>query len=282
MKILFMINLFFKGDTNSMDNALQERLMQYLNSTNNDDTYHKIIIIVLNIKEKVSKMSITEFSDMCFVSPSTITRLCKYFGCESFPIFKSECRSIGKNSKFSLFRLNKDDFQTLKNSPQKFMENYTDIISSTVRNISNDIDYEQIDNLLTEIHENDDVHFYGYSTSETMIDILQMGFLNSGKLVYNEKTEIKQLQSARELSENSLAIVVSCFWNYMSIYPDIIKEILNSKARLILLTQNNNFTDCGMYDQVISISKNTNKETGTYALLLGVEYIVRRYSVLYS
>ena len=57
-----------------------EKLLNYLNKTTLNDTYHRIIVTLFENLYKIDTLKIEKLAELCYVSPSTMTRFLQTFG----------------------------------------------------------------------------------------------------------------------------------------------------------------------------------------------------------
>ena len=265
-----------------MDQRLTFSLLNYLNNKQSSDTYYDITCIILNNISTIPSLSITELADLCYVSPSTITRFCKYFGCQNYIDFKNQLNNgFKKHIEHSLFHIKKDTFQAVKHNPKDFMNHYATEIATSAREVSEQIDYKQIDSLIHRIHNTKMVYLFGMSTSLLMVNTLQHDLLNAKKVTYTGDTSEKLLELANNIKEDDLAIVFSAYGNFISAQSEIVHQLMSSKAHLVLITLDYSDAMSSIFDETINLTKNHLLETGSYAMFMGIEYIVRRYTALY-
>lgn len=264
-----------------MTQDLTGRLLYYINNYNNDDTYYDIAKIILKNVHSAPTLSIKELAELCYVSPSTITRFCKYFNCQNFVDFKNNLRTSSQHIEHTVFHMNKDMYTKLNDEPRTFMQSYAEEIADTLRDVSMHIDYEQIDQLVKRIHETENVYLFGYSTSLTMIETLQTDFMFAHKVTYCGANDEKQVELANHVQPNDLILIFSSYGNYMSQATKVMNILLESHAKLVLITQNPHVNNNTMFDEIVYLSEKSSIQAGSYAMFIGMEYIVRRYTALY-
>ena len=65
-------------------------LLGFYNATPEGDIYHDAIRHLMDNLTHVRNATIYQMADMCYVSPSTISRLCRKLGCDNYGSFKDE------------------------------------------------------------------------------------------------------------------------------------------------------------------------------------------------
>ncbi len=261
---------------------LETQLLECLNNSSMDSTDFLITNTVLKNKTIIADLSIDDLAELCHVSPPTISRFCKKMSCENFLVFKKNMLTVGNHINYSLYHMEKHSYKKLETQPENFLISYAQQIAETLIESAESIDLLQMDTLIAEINRTENVYFFGRSTSLSMLEMIQTNLLNSGKIIYYGSSISQQHAQAANLASSDLAIVISCFGNFVNFSSDIISKLSKSKAKLILITQNYHLSGSNLFDSVIYLSKKNNIETGNYSMQLGIEYLVRRYSALYS
>lgn len=265
-----------------MNQQMTYALLNYINSKQASDTYYDITRIILQNIDRIPSLSITELAELCFVSPSTITRFCKYFGSRNYIDFKHQVSSgYSRHIEHTLFHIKKETFQAVKDTPKKFMEYYAAEIAKSAMEVAEQMEYDQIDRLIERIHDTKNVYLFGISTSLMMINTLQHDLLNAKKLTYSADTSEKLIELSQTIQEDDLAIVFTAYGNFMSSQMEVIHQLMESKAHLVLFTLNYDGALSSIFDETIYLTKNNLLETGSYAMFMGIEYIVRRYTARY-
>ena len=76
-----------------------DRLIQYYNN-GTDDIYHQVVANILKNIHQVKSATIYDLADLCYTSPSTISRLVKKLDFENFTDFKSQIHYALKNYRY--------------------------------------------------------------------------------------------------------------------------------------------------------------------------------------
>lgn len=257
-------------------------ILDYLNSTKKSDTYHNILWITMQNIDKLDKLTINQLADLCYVSAPTITRLSHFFGCQNYSEFKQNIKELGNSIEFSHFHINKTNYKLLSSTPKQYLENYTDSITNALIDASKDMDLRQIDQFLHRLYQTENVYFFSYSTSYHNASLLQADLMTNHKVCICPHTIEQQKQAANELTENDLAIVISCYGNMLNRFEGLINDITRSKAYTVLITQNSTTLNAALFDEILSFTKNNHIEAGPYIMNYGFEYLGRRYHALFK
>lgn len=261
---------------------LQDKLFEILRDSEVGTTNWLLANAVLRHGNQLSAIPIQELAESCHVSEPTVSRFSKLLGFRSYIDLKKEAKKLGDQSDLHLFHMNKPSLALLKDRPQQFLESYCQQISENLLHAASSLDFNKIDAFLAELHQTKRVFIFGTSTSLMLAEILQSNLANYKKIVYAGFNQDQQLNHAQNLTKSDLAITISTYGNFLHQYPATAKMIADSECRNILITQNAGLQETYMFDDVIFLSNKNSTETGTYSMLLGIEYLVRRYAVLFK
>lgn len=250
-----------------------DNMLKYLNNHKIDDTYSRIIIYILSNKDKISKLSITEFAENCYVSISTISRFSKFFGYSTYQSMKLDLQKeppIG----FTM-RLNKDNFYRMNDTPDHFFSELGNQIVESIQDTIKTVNVDVVDDLIRDIMSHEKVYLFGYDSTLDLLKRLQSTFLNN-KLLFMAYPDELQLKLSEDLDENCLCIIVSSYGTLFSKLPDLVWNITNSNAKTFFLTQGTTNVFTSAFDRVISISSKPNPITGNISMEFFLEYLGKR------
>lgn len=268
----------FREDDISM--LLQNNLLDILRHSEVGSTNWSLANTILTYGSRLSTTSIQELADECHVSESTVSRFARLLGCRSYIDLKNQAKSLQNESDRFLFHMTKDSINKLANQPSEFMTNYTETISNNLTESVQSLDYKKIDQFILDLFSAQRVFIFGTSTSLMLAEIIQSNLSHFQKIVYVSFDQKQQENHIDNLNPSDLVIVISTFGHYFHEYPELTRKLTNSEYHTVLLTQNTGLQEILLFDEVILFSKENHPETGTYSMLLGVEYLVRRYAVL--
>ncbi|MFR6100734.1 MAG: MurR/RpiR family transcriptional regulator, partial [Longibaculum sp.] len=149
------------------------KLLNYLNKTTLNDTYHRIIVTLFENLYKIDTLKIEKLAELCYVSPSTMTRFLQTFGFKNYSSMKNEFQMMTQQSTQILFHMYKTEQYLLKENPQKYLENYSQQISKVICQSAKYIDIQAIDQLLEDIHQHKKIYLYGYSFGKNLALTMQ-------------------------------------------------------------------------------------------------------------
>lgn len=257
------------------------RLIIFLDTASEDDTNYNIAWFMANNFKRVSKMGISELAKACFVSPATISRFCRAIGYENFAHLKQEC---------TLYQTNHHRYSNLANvpekailtSPQEATANYTELVASQILALNEFLDWREIDVTLKLIHDSEYVTFFGTQFSHSAALHFQTDLMMMDKFVIAHMDVDRQIECAKRLDKDSLAIIISVNGNYMGTCPKALNIIRKSGAKSVLITSNPEIELCRQVDHVIQIGDKSHMKIGKHTLLTVVELMACRYFALYS
>lgn len=256
------------------------KMVHYLNNNDLEETYSKIIIYIINNRERISSMNISDFSNVCYVSTATISRFSKFFGYPSFQAMKID---LQKSPTFEYtLRLSRSEYHRLNDAPDNLFLSLGNQIIEGVNDTLQTVDLAEIDRLLEEIMKYDKVYLFGYDSTLDILKKFQSTFLNNDKLLVMAFPSNLQLELSKKLDNNSLCIVVSSYGTFFTKLPDTIWNISNSNAKKIFITQGTANIFTSIFDQIISISTKPNPITGNFCMDFFFEYLGKRSLELFS
>lgn len=257
-----------------------ETLFEILNNEYVESSNWRIANAILSLKSSIKSVSINDLAELCFVSEATISRFCKNTGFESYQQLKNSIIESLNPLKISIFHMQKQSYELLEQNPKNFMRDYAKKITQNILAVVDTIDYDQIDNLAHEIYSTPRVFLFSHSSSLATSKMIQSNLYSCNKLVYSAESEEKQRSYIDQMKEDDLVIIISTFGHYIHDRPLTVKKIMETKAKSILITQNKGIQEINLFDEVIIFGNDNCLETGTYSILLGLEYFVRRYSII--
>lgn len=254
------------------------KLLEYVNNAIKKDINYEIAVIMLKNFNKVKEMNITEISELCYVSPASISRFCRMLGFDNFSDFKNVA-----NVKFSL---QSDYSNQLINSAEKDLKSaYEEYTNSLMKNMSytlDNLDTENLDRVVNQIHSTEKVAFFGTQFLYSVGKHLQSRLMLTGKYMEAYPYYDKQLECARNLDNNSLAIIISVEGSYFFKYMEIIEALKENGVKIVVITQNTNSKLADIADNILICGNSNSNNEGRDTALYMIELLVFRYSTLYG
>ena len=257
------------------------RLIIFLDTANENDTNYNIAWYMANNFKKVAHMGISEMAKACYVSPATISRFCRTLGYENFAHLKLECELFQKNM-VRYENLARVPIDQLDKNPKHATESYVKDIVEHMENLSQYLDWNAIDASIKLIHDSKTVAFFGTQFSHSAALHLQTDLMMLDKFSIAYMDAEQQLECAKSLDKNSVAIIISVNGNYLDTGSKALHYIKKSGAKTILITHNRQISLADEVDHVIELGNRTGMRYGKHTLLTTVELISCRYFALYS
>lgn len=254
------------------------RLIDYVNNATKKDINYEIATIMLKNFNKIKEMNITEISELCYVSPATISRFCRTIGFDNFSEFKNI-----SNVKFSL----QNDYsnQLLNSAEEDIKSAYEEYTSSLIKNMSytlENLDCENLDRIVKQINLTEKVSFFGAQFLHSGGKHLQSRLILTGKYIEAYSSYNKQLECARNLDNKSLAIIISVEGSFFFKYMEIVETLKENGVEIILITQNVNSRLADIADTILVCGNSNSNNEGRDLALYMIELLIFRYSTLYD
>lgn len=257
------------------------RLIIFLDTANENDTNYNIAWFMANNFKKVAHMGISEMAKACYVSPATISRFCRTLGYENFAHLKLECEIFQKNM-VRYDNLARVPIDVLISDPDEATRAYTNEIVHYLNDLTNYLNWKEIDVALKLIHDMPNVAFFGTQFSHSAALHMQTDLMMLDKFSIAYMDADQQLECAKQLDKNSVAIIISVNGNYLDTGSKALHYIKKSGAKTILITQNDTLPLIKEMDHVILLGKREGMRFGKHTLLTAIELISCRYFALYS
>ena len=188
--------------------SLFYRLIIFLDTASEADTNYNIAWYMAHNFSKVAKMGISQLAKECYVSPATISRFCRALGYENYAHLKQECSSFASDSK-KFNNLINVPLDMMKDKPQECTKYYSDQVCDAISKLSQRLDWNVIDKVLQAIHDSDSVAFFGTQFSHSAALHFQTDLLMLEKFTMAYMETERQIDCARLMDENSVAIIVT-------------------------------------------------------------------------
>lgn len=254
------------------------RLLEYINDAPKKDINYEIALTLLNNFDEVKKMNITEISELCYVSPATISRFCRMIGFSNFSEFKTV-----SNIKFSLENdYSRELLTTGREDIKAAFKNYTNSLMENMNYVLDNINYDDIDYIAKKIYETEKVAFFASQFAYSVGKHLQGRLILTGKYIETYPYYEKQLEWAHNLDSESLAIITSIEGSYFFKYMEIIEALKNNNVKIVVITQNVNSKLADIADKILVCGKSNSNNEGRELALYLTEMLIFRYCTLFS
>lgn len=256
------------------------RLIIFLDTAQENDTNYNIAWFMANNFYRIANMRISELASECFVSPATISRFCRALGYENFAHLKQECYTFHSNDK-KFNNLINIPLETMKANPKQATQEYVNQVVSYISDLPKILDWKEIDAALKLIHDSHYVSFFGTQFSQSAALHFQTDLLMLEKFTMAYMDSSRQLDSAKELTKDSVAVILTVNGFFTESGFKILQYIKKSGCKVVLMTCNPELDIKIPVDHTIILGQSKNRKTGKHSLLTVVELMSLRYYCLY-
>lgn len=179
-----------------------ETLINYYNKTSEKDMYHQVVEHILRNIHKVDKISIYDLADLCYSSPSTISRLVKRLEFDNYADFKSKISYALQNYKY----LNQNMHEPDDIDDNDLISIYFNFLTNNISYLRSEIDNDQIKNISDHLYCAKQVFFYSYP--QVQADILQKSLIVSGKSAYVYERIPIQEASLDQINDHTVVMAI--------------------------------------------------------------------------
>ncbi|WP_028043180.1 MurR/RpiR family transcriptional regulator [Candidatus Stoquefichus massiliensis] len=260
--------------------SLFYRLIIFLDTAQENDTNYNIAWFMANNFYRIANMRISELAAECFVSPATISRFCRALGYENFAHLKQECYTFHSNDK-KFNNLINIPLETMKNDPSRATREYVEQVIHYISDLPQMLDWKEIDETLRLIHDCDSVAFFGTQFSQSAALHFQTDLLMLEKFTMAYMDSSRQLDCAKELTSDSVAIIMTVNGYFTGSSFKILQYIKKSGCKVVLMTCNPELDIKIPVDHKVLLGNSRNRKTGKHSLLTAVELMSLRYYCLY-
>lgn len=256
------------------------RLIIFLDTAAENDTNYNIAWFMANNFYRIANMRISELANECFVSPATISRFCRALGYENFAHLKQECYTFHSNDK-KFNNLINISLETMKDNPKLATEQYANQVIQHISTLPEVLNWKEIDATLELIHDSEIVAFFGTQFSQSAALHFQTDLLMLEKFTMAYMDSSRQLECAKSLKKDSVAIIITVNGNFSKSGYKILQYIKKSGCKVVLMTCNSELDLKIPVDHRIQLGKSHNTKTGKHTLLTVIELMSIRYYSLY-
>lgn len=257
-----------------MDRILHE-LINIMNETNKEETYHDLARILVENIDKIKNMSINQLAELCYVSTSTISRFCRELGFVNFSAFKSALDG-GYGFEIDYNHEYKDSHTSIHNKIE-YLHNET---LATLESINTTCDVEDLITLAKSIHDTKNIVFFSQAHYQFLALYLQQRLALFKKIIYIDIEQRRQIARAEEMDENSLAIIYSPRGQSF-IFSRVSSLLSKNKVKTMLVTQSDLAVHKSRYDKVINIGGINDNNLGLISYLYVIDKLILVYYNLY-
>lgn len=250
-------------------------MVAYYNTELERDARYEVVVYLLSHLGELDKLSMSDVARETYVSKSTVSRLVRRFGFESYDEFLDEMRQFVEQDIAVTLQVNKAQKELLEEKPLKFLSDYVDEICAALMQLKELVSQDDVDELIAR-SLSVDTAFFATDKPLAMARDLQTAYLLAGKLVQVGETRQKRRQIASELPEGSLAIVFSNYGRYVDGNRLMFEDLRRRGVTLCLVTLCYDGPNLLLFDKVISLSRGGFTSVGGFPMRVFIEFMVRR------
>lgn len=258
-----------------MDRILHE-LINIMNHTHADETYHDLARILIENINRIKTMSITQMADLCYVSTATISRFCRELGFSNFSAFKV---ALDETYGFEIdYNHEYKDEHIPINKRIDYLRNET---LESLTSINNTLNINDLTILAKNIHDTKTVVFFSQTNYQFLALYLQQRLALFKKIIYIDVEQHTQIERAKQLDDNSLAILYSP--RAQSYVFSQVSSLLSKKnIKTVLITQSESQVNSSRYDKIINIGGTSVNNLGLISYLYLIDQLILVYYNLYN
>ncbi|WP_041138794.1 MurR/RpiR family transcriptional regulator [Beduini massiliensis] len=252
-------------------NYLFYRLVLFVNSSSKDDLNYTIADFILKNISEIAEMNIVVFANTCHVSPASISRFCRKLGYDDYIHLKMEC------AKYTSLKSTDYYEPVMLQDPKKASAVYLKKAGMRLEEQIDLLDWEVLEEFVEDIHDSNNVAFYGSHFSHSIAQLIQAALLSCNKYSIAKNDSDQQIKIAESLDADSIAITISVRGNYLRGTQRLKRAIEKSGAKSVLITANHDPKLLKEFDRVIYISSDDDLYMGRFMLLSFAELISQLY-----
>lgn len=203
-------------------------LIKLFNSTPSGTLYHDISGALLKNLRKIENFTIEEIAEMCYTSPATISRLARSLNYRTFGDFRYAIQTALSEYPYLNrgipFKKNSESFDVLS---------YLDTLRMMLNDMKKKHDGEYLNKILEEIHKAKKISLYSNYASDFSRLQFQYDLVMAGKETAFISDKNGQLQDARSLDEDCIAIIIIPNTAELSYRTDVFKAAKEAGAKIL-------------------------------------------------
>lgn len=255
------------------------RLLRIVNGQLKKDANYDIALNILTHYSEITSYTINDLADKCFVSTASISRFIRLLGFNSFVDFKVACQNTLKISQtdYSL-----ETSKAQKEDVEPIFANYTKHVTDNIEYVFKNLDYSQLNRICETMKSCDEILFLGLEFSTILGQHFQNRMALMNKYIKLGISYEEQLELAKSMKPNGVVVIATVEGGYFYRNNDIVDELINKNAYIIVLTMNNNMKIMKDVKEIVLCSKGNSDTEGRISLLYCIEIIIMYYFINYS
>ena len=208
-----------------------EKVIVYYNHCKENDIYKSVIGNILKNLDKVKNANIYELAELCYTSPTTISRLSKKMGYDGFADFKMSIVNCVRNyDGFNHFVP-----QSMRSSFEESSRGYFSLLRGLVDEIEDNLDMAQVKRINAMLYESRKVYFYtcGNESAERHFQEL---LIISGKESAVIGLPQLQMEKVKTVDASTAVICLAPVINESGDVGEAIRAAKEAGARVVLIS----------------------------------------------
>ena len=258
--------------------SLANRLLNFVNTAPVHDSNYDIAVTMLKNYAKMKDMSIGEIADLCYVSKASVSRFCRFLGLESFKEFHSYLQQdFAMNADYS-----RQFLSMLISDKEMALSTYRDELVTNIYATVSPENMEAMPDIVRTLHESKHIAYFSHHFLWDIGRYFQSKMMMMDRYVEQFLDYSAQLECARSLDQNSLAIVCSIGGSYPSRYPLLWNAISSSGCKLLVITQNMSSPNWNTASYILRCGQSNRNDVGKYSALMVTDLVLINYMRRYD
>lgn len=255
-----------------------DNLIKY--ADNLTPTENQLAKYILANKDIVEKASITELSELTFVSKSAIYRFCKTIGLDGYNELKVKIAQDMPDQNDSVRQIDINYPFGAEDSPRMIAQKLLYLYSSTITDTHNFIDIVELTTISKLINKADIIDIYTHAHNITIAENFKDKMRSIGRMVNCSDSFYNQRCMATASRLNHVAIILS-YSGKATFIPSISKTLYKKKIPMVLIGKagNNKSTSLIQHRLYISDRENLRDRISQFSSHIAMQYML---DVLYG
>ena len=250
-------------------------MISYHDTETDRDTRYEVVSYLLAHLRNLDDLSLSEVARQTYVSKSTVSRVVRRFGFDSYDEFLAVARRFVSQDPSVTLRIAPDELRALRSGDGDYIDSYIDELCTALQDLKHTVDAKTIDSLIEDMMTRETALFATEQPLMIARDV-QVAFLAAGRLIQVGETANKRRQIAQELPSGSLAIVLSNYGRYLEDNREILEGLKSRGVGLCLVTLCYDGPSCLLFDRVIRLSAHGFSGVGSFPMKAFFKLVIRR------
>ena len=254
--------------------SLRDLVAYYNTECDRDSNYAVIEYLLLHLSE-LNVMSMGDVARNAFVSKSTVSRLIRRFGFESYNDFLENTKRYVAQDFTVTLQVTAREQRQLKDQPHAYFDAYIDEVCASLLQLKETVDVAEADQIIDLVCSRTTAIF-ATDKPLTLARDLQRAFLAKGRLIHVGETKRKRQEIAASLSEGDFALVLTNYGRYVEGNRAMFEDLRRRGIETWLITLAYDGPNTLLFDHVTRLSKGTHTAADTYPMRAFFEFLIRR------